>query len=581
MPKYVVVVFLILCISTRGAAQQVDIKLFIEAWSASDTSQTHKAEATYTVLKKHHDVGMFRQITSKMYAYLKGNPDDRLWVRTTMFDVFGKIELGVWKKEDRPKEAARILNCIKIASKLNDDQLMAELYAQYAEVSPNSSNYVLYNLKAIALQKKVGISHFVFVANRYYNVGYGLYINEDFKQSINYGLNYLSFDNKVKRNEDPQLYVMINDVIGASYFELNNADSAQFYYREILDTLQKKPLPDPERQQLWQAIAKGNIGRSLAMNEKIDQATPLIEEYLQTSLGLGFFNNAAIAENILGAIYMKRMAYEKAKIAFRNAYIYAAKESILKETVIASKGLADAFRATNITDSAFKYYELHQQYRSRLTEKINGGKLSAIRASIAFDNMDESLQAANKVIQVQRLNRNFILGVIALLTVIALLFYNRKMLQQRNLAATLAYKQKILAQEAAQAKGEVKNFIENIANKNKLIESLQRKLTKDNEQINESLLKYTLVTDAEWERFRLEFSKAYPIFLPALNVILPSINPGEERLAALLCLKITINEIANMLGISKDSVGRSKRRLKQRLNVDTEISLEDFICELA
>ena len=98
-----------------------------------------------------------------------------------------------------------------------------------------------------------------------------------------------------------------------------------------------------------------------------------------------------------------------------------------------------------------------------------------------------------------------------------------------------------------------------------------------NEQLNESLLQYTLVTDTEWEKFRLEFSKAYPDFLPSLQQILPAINPAEERLATLLCLKLTSNQIANTLGIGKESVGRSKRRLKQRLNLETGAKLEDFI----
>lgn len=581
MRKYVFLVLLFQCVFTRGVAQRFDIKPFIKAWSASDTSQTHKAEETYSFLKSNHDLGIFNKITQQMYAYLKANPDDRLWVRTTMFDVFGKIELAIWKKEDRPKDAALLLKCIKIASQLKDDQLKAELYALYAEISPNSSDYVLYNLKAIALQNKVGASHFVFVANRYFNVAYGLYLNEDFKQSINYGLKLLSIQNAEKKEGSFRLYILMNDVIGASYFRLNQIDSAKYYYQEIIDTLTKKPDHDPEYQQLWLAIAKGNIGKGLALQNRYDEALPLIEEHLQTSLRLKYDNNVAIAENNLGAIFLKRGLYKKAQMAYKNAYLYAKKSNILREKVLASRGLADAFRAENEADSAFEYYALHQKHRDSLIENINGGKLSVIKANIDFDNMESSLKDANSVIQTQRLYRNFILVGIALLAIITLLFYNRKMLQQKNLAATLAYKQKILAQEAAQAKGEVKNFIENIADKNELIETLERKLTKDIDQVNQSLLKYTLVTDMEWERFRSEFSKAYPAFLPELHKILPTISAGEERLAALLYLKITTNQIANTLGISKDSVGRSKRRLKQRLNLDIEMQLEDFISKLA
>ncbi|TKC10780.1 hypothetical protein FA048_11460 [Pedobacter polaris] len=574
---------LFLCIflcSFKVKAQSKLIVPYIKAWEVSDTSQTHEAEKTYSLLKSKRDVNEYHQIINQMYAYLKDNPDDRLWIRTTMFDVYGRIELGVWKSSEFAKGGPLLIKCIKIASKLKDDQLMAELYAQYAELSPYASSYVLYNLKAIELQKKIGVSHFVYVANRYYNVSLGLYLNEDYKQSINYGRKFLSFDSKEKNGTDPNLHILQIDIIGAAYFRLGNIDDSKYYYQKLLDTLIKKPHTELDNQQLWIAIAKGNIGRILALQNQEDKAIPLIKEHLETSLRLKSFNNVAIAENNLGNIYLKNKAYGKALNEFKNAYRYAIKSNLLKEKALASKGIADVFKVTKEIDSAFAYYALHQKYRDSLTENVNNGKLSAINASIAFDDMQDNLQEANNTISNQRLTRNFILIAIVLLTVISLLFYNRKMLQQKHLAETLARKQKLAEQEANQAKEQILSFTENIIEKENLIFNLQKQLADGYEQLNESLLRYTLVTDTEWEKFRLEFSKAYPDFLPSLQKVLPSISPAEERLATLLCLKLTTNQIANTLGISKDSVGRSKRRLKQRLSLGTESVLEDFICRL-
>ena len=572
--------FLFVALNFSAKAQSELIKPYIKAWEVSDTSQTHQAEKTYSLLKKTRNKAEYYQVINQMYAYLKENPDDRLWIRTAMYEVYGKIELGIWKVPEFPKGGPLILKCIKIASQLNDNQLMAELYAQYAELSPTASSYVLYNLKAIELQKKVGTSHFVYVANRYYNVGLGLYLNEDYKQSINYGLKFLSFNSDEKKGTDPHLYIMINDLIGASYFRLGNNDSSKYYYQKILDTLTKKPDPSIYYQKLWVAIAKGNIGRVLGLQNQDDKAIPLIKEHLEVSLSEGSWNNVAMAENNLGAIYLKNKAYGKALNEFRNAYHYALKDNLLKEKVLASKGMADVFRATKQTDSAFAYYALHQKYRDSLIENVNRGKLSAITASIAFDDMQASLHKANDTINSQRFTRNIILVAIVLLTVIALLFYNRKMLQQKHLAEVLISKQREAEQEANQARTQISSFTENIIEKENLITNLQKQLTVGYEQLNESLLQYTLVTDTEWEKFRMEFTKAYPSFLPSLQKVLPTINPAEERLATLLCLKLTPNQIANTLGISKDSVGRSKRRLKQRLNLNADAVLEDFICRL-
>ncbi len=581
MPKFILLILFFSCALNHAVAQKVDIKPFIETWSVADESQTHKAEETYSDLKQFRDTVKFHQTLDQLYTYLKKNPNDRLWVRTTMYDVFGKIELGLSPRSGHAIDASRVLACIKIASKLHDDQLKAELYALYAEVASNPSNYALYNLKAIELQQKVGVSKFKFVANRYYNVAFGLYQNEDYRQSINYGLKFFSLKNEETRELYPYLFILINDVVGSSYHELGLLDSTRYYYQKIIDTLIKKPHPDPEIQQIWLAIAKGSIGKTFVVENRIKEALPLINEYLNTSLKLKYFSNAASAENILGGVYLDSKQYQKAKTSYNNAYRYAKVDNVLKEKSIACKGLADVFRATKETDSAFVYYALHQKFKDALTAKINGGKLSTLNASIAFDNMEVNLQEANHSIKSYQLTRNLILAGIVLLTIIALLFYNRKMLQQKNMAANLLHRQKMLAQEAKQAKIEVKKFIVNIADKNKLITDLQEKLTTENIQINDSLLNYTLVTDEEWDSFRLEFAKAHPKFFPSLKEYLANINPAEERLAALLCLKVTSHQIANTLGISKDSVGRSKRRLKQRLNLPVETQLEDFICKLS
>ncbi len=581
MPKYILFLLFFLCISKLASAQKVDIKPLIEAWSVADGSQTHEAEETYTHLKQSHDTVKFHQTLDQLYTYLKESPDDRLWVRTTMYDVFGKIELGLSPRSGHAKDASRVLAAIKIANKLHDDQLKAELYALYAEVASTPSTYALYNLKAIELQQKVGVSKFKFVANRYYNVAFGLYLNEDFRQSINYGLKFLSLKNEETRELNPFLFILINDVVGSSYYELGSLDSTRYYYQKIIDTLAKKPHQDPEIQQLWLAIAKGSIGKTFVLEKRIKEALPLIKEYLNTSLKLKYFSNAASAENILASVYFDSKQYQLAKTSYNNAYRYAKVDNLLKEKSIACKGLANVFRATQETDSAFVYYALHQKFKDSLIEKINGGKLSTLNASIAFENMEANLQTANNSIKSYQFTRNLILAGIVLLTVIALLFYNRKMLQQKNMADNLLHQQKMLTEEARQAKIEVKKFIVNIADKNRLITDLQEKLATEHVQINDNLLRYTLVTDEEWDSFRLEFAKAYPKFFTSLKENLPNINPAEERLAALLCLKIHPSQIANTLGISKDSVARSKRRLKQRLNLPVETQLEDFICKLS
>jgi tetratricopeptide (TPR) repeat protein len=247
------------------------------------------------------NVPEFNRLLAQCYAYVKRHPDERLWVRIAMFEVSCKIRLGVWDTK-QPNASKIISRCITKASRLNDDQLMAELYAQYAEISPIQPGYTLYALKAIELQKKIGMHRFISGAAQYYKVALGLYSNEDYRQSIAYGRKFLSFTNAEKKGNDPHLYIMTSDLVGASYLRLNQLDSAKYFYEKILDTLSKKNNHEPEFRQIWGAIAKGNIGRVLSLQQQDDAALPLITTYLQTSLQLRSYNNVAMAQNVLGSM---------------------------------------------------------------------------------------------------------------------------------------------------------------------------------------------------------------------------------------------------------------------------------------
>jgi DNA-binding CsgD family transcriptional regulator len=556
----------------KSKAQDSDVKTFIKAWQISDTSQTHEAEKTYKKIKLDFSLQKCRQIIKELYAYLEKNPDDRLRTRIILFDLLGDRDIPKAQKLKKMKVA------IQLASKLKDEQLLAEVYALAGQLD-YENGFLLYNLKALELQKKIGYQHFSFVHNRLFNISMALYRTDDYRQSINYGLQCLKFKNVEVENWDPRVYIFQLDMIGASYKLLKQYDSARYYYQQIIDTLQRKP-DIPRVQELWLGIAGGNIGHILALQGKEDQAIPLITKHLQVGIKWKSWNNAAMAQNTLAKIDLKHGQYQNALNGFKAAYGWAIQSKKIREMVAASKGLAEVYRLTNRTDSAFRYYSLYHQHLDTLTAEINRSRLSAINAKIAFDDAQSNLEKANNVISNQKQTRNFILIGIVLLTIIALLFYNRKMLQQKHLAEETMRKQKLAEQEAQRAKAQITSFTANIIEKDNLIQKLQRQVNIENEQVTKSLLNYTLITDSEWEKFRLEFFMAYPLFLPALQEKIPLVNPAEERLATLLYLKLTTNQIANTLGISKDSVGRSKRRLKQRLSLSADDLLEEYLSKL-
>lgn len=568
-----------------GFAQPKPIRPLIDAWRVADTSQTHRAEIGYAQLKAQKEnrrlnLPKHQQLLGMLHAYVDQNPDDRLKIRLIMYEILGKFE---FEQKRLVQDSVNIYNCIKLAHKLKDDQLKAEVYTLCAEIGRGTNRYILYNLKAIELQRKIGFSHFKYVHNRFFNVSFGLYQSNDYRQSINYGLQCLAFKNTAKKTWDPRVYLFQLDIVGASYLKLNQYDSAKYYYRQIIDTLVKKPDQEPYIQTLWLAIAKGNIGHALVLQGREQEGIPLVKLQLNESRRLGSYNNMAMAQNILAAIDFEHRRYQEALAKWKEAYQWTFKSElyVVEQQLLAAKGIEKSYQKLNVPDSAYKYGDIYHELSSKRLLDISSKKLSDVKTKIEFDNIQNSLENINAKLQQEKLVRNSILAGIFLLTVISLLLYNRQKLKTKHQTEILNRDRMAKDLEIKEARERLGTFAKNISEKEKLIKNLERTIKANGtENLNDSLLNYVLLTDEEWSRFKEAFSKAYPLFFPRLKQLLAHINPAEERLASLICLQLNNGQIANMLGISVDSVSRSKRRLKKRINVPDDSILEDYICAL-
>ena len=110
------------------------------------------------------------------------------------------------------------------------------------------------------------------------------------------------------------------------------------------------------------------------------------------------------------------------------------------------------------------------------------------------------------------------------------------------------------------------------------LDDLKMKYTFDQqEQKFSDILHFNIVTEDDWERFRKTFQEVYPQFFGTLRYHFPSITASELRLSALTKMSLSLKETANMLGISPDSVKKSRNRLKKRLDLTKEESLEEYL----
>ncbi|MCJ0743858.1 tetratricopeptide repeat protein [Pedobacter montanisoli] len=577
----VLFIFMVFAWST-GLAQERYVEAFADAWSKTGTSQTDHAENTYTILRKEFNAKSLVRFVDQFKIYLQKNPDERLKARLWMFDVLGRRGFKIRLQR---QDTLKVTEAIKLARNLKDDQLLAEIYALAADMD-YEGGCLLYNLKALEIQKRIGHKYFSYVQNRFLGASLALYKTKDFLESIKYGQQCLAFKHIKVHEWDPKVYIFQLDVMGASYLALKQYDKAINYYEQILDTLHKKPLP-AGTQELWQAIAKGNIGKCLFYQGNTNQALPLINEQLKAGIKYNQPNNVAIAQNARAEIFLSQKQYQPALTAFRAAFGAALASEKLDDQIKALKGMATIYTYLEQTDSSLYYQNRYGHYLQKEEQMLNNSKLSAINAKILFDHTQRNLEEANTSIQKLKQTRTAIIIAIVLLSIIGWLLYNRQALKARLEKQKRIFEGLQAKAEVDKAKKSLQHFRNQMLEKDKLIVNLSQSLQKsmlqnnlDETLIGKKLWAYVLVTDAEWENFRNDFNKAYPVFYPRLHAVLPSLTAAEERLASLMFLQMDNKEIAGTLGIAADSVARSKRRLKNKLSLNEGETLESYILSL-
>jgi DNA-binding CsgD family transcriptional regulator len=177
--------------------------------------------------------------------------------------------------------------------------------------------------------------------------------------------------------------------------------------------------------------------------------------------------------------------------------------------------------------------------------------------------------------------RNFIIVVILLVLVIAAQLIFRQELKQR--------KDKELLNNAVT---QLNYYIDSVREKNQLIDQFkleiehlnaqpeQYSMLQEKEEIAGKLRQYSILTEDDWNEFRNLFEKVQIGFFDKLKQQFPDLTPSEQRLLALMKLKLSKREMAGMLGIAPDSIKKTRQRIRKKINVQDDTALEELVAAL-
>jgi DNA-binding response OmpR family regulator/DNA-binding CsgD family transcriptional regulator len=80
-----------------------------------------------------------------------------------------------------------------------------------------------------------------------------------------------------------------------------------------------------------------------------------------------------------------------------------------------------------------------------------------------------------------------------------------------------------------------------------------------------------------WTVFQMQFNKTHPEFLSRLSTKFPKLTHMELTLACGMAINLSTDQLANMFNIMPESIRKSKYRLKQKMGLDSEANLLEYI----
>ncbi len=364
--------------------------------------------------------------------------------------------------------------------------------------------------------------------------------------------------------------------IGYAYLGLDNIDKGIEHFKKSLE------ISISSGRKGFEAICYHNLGLANRKKGNLD----LAEQFLKKSIDLGktTANNSVSSLNELGSLSLeKNEPLESIK--------HHTEAIQLADSIKSLVELKDGYKGRSLA------YELNGQYQKALEDKkqfiilndsiFNSTKsqqIEELRTIYETEKKEQQIALLEQQAKVSKLQKYLLGGGLGLsVLVFGFGFYGVRQKLKRNKAekakldAELDFKKKELTTHAL-----------HLAKKNEVLESIKQKAEalKKEESVKtgyQNLIRtidFDLQDDNNWKNFSRYFEEVHKDFNSNVKARFPEVTPNELRLLALLKMNLSSKEIANILNISHEGIKKARYRLRKKLNIQTEDSLQDLVLSL-
>lgn len=335
------------------------------------------------------------------------------------------------------------------------------------------------------------------------------------------------------------------------------------------------------------ALAYNNQGQIYRYGDQLDAALKYYNISLKECLDNHYTEGMATAYQNLGVVYA--LKGNKAK-AFENSRKCLKLSLKLNSKVRISEAYMELSRnheRFNRPDSALYYYKKYYEGKHEILESNQKEQLLRYQAGLGVEVKNlriQNLQNEKKIAK----NRLYFIGFGVFIALLIIAFFVYRYLSQIRFKKSQLELDLYNSQRMIDVKErELKTYILDLSKKNAIINELKEEKENEvvsNEEVSEEevaqLLEQKILTDDDWEKFRLRFNSIYPDFFSRIKDSRINLTEAEIRIMVLMRLELNGKDMASILGISPQSVRVCKMRLKKKLLREDYKSVEDFLSYL-
>ncbi len=543
-----VLVFLLCCISIKGHCGYLD-------------SIPHLKE--YEVIP-YIDRVVQLNFTHKTFEETKGLLENELTAATKNNNQFNQIAvyifLGRMLKQKNEitgsiKEYQAALKLVNGKYPYMEPAILHELGDLYYKNDQNALG--LENLiKANMLMERIGFAFFPNASEYLYDLGYAYaYYYEDFSSAELYINKALSFP-----ISDPKIETLSYNMLGLVYREMGKFEKS----REQFIIAMAKALAQKDTVNIGEI--SGNIGYNLYKEGKLDSAMLLMQKDYEYSYLKSNWTSACLTKLIMSSIYLK-----KGKLAEARALIDETKLLVETKRAIITKKAYYVIYATlylNLTDlnkrsgtaqDVISSQDSLLYYKDKMFFTKDAKEQAAVQIKLITENNEFQLKLIKSEEKRNILFRNtLIILCILIIAIVLLVLHQQKQKTKISENKLIEYTNRLVANN---------QLIEHFKNEMEQLKNQPGRIELDTDEIFKKLRTRTLLTEEGRNLFKEDFERVYKNFFSNIKEQIPDISPSEMRLLALTKLGLSTKEMAELQGISPDSIIKARYRLKKKIEL--------------